>query len=103
MPSASNYTNKVRFAASVKNTKVQLIGGIANGTQSSIAGCGLDIQYNAIEYVEVCRLGCRPIPVVCPSGIVNTYDSGGVTGSPAPCSILDGNNATVVYDGGGEC
>lgn len=55
MPSASNYTNKVRFAASVKNTKAQLPGNIGNLTQSSIAGCGLDIQYNSIEYVKLCE------------------------------------------------
>ena len=59
MPSASNYTNKLRFAASVKNTKAQLPGNVGNLTQSSIAGCGLDIQYKPVEYVEVCSLRCK--------------------------------------------
>jgi sugar lactone lactonase YvrE len=60
MPSAASYTNKIRFAASVKNTKAQLVGGVGNLTQGSIAGCGLDIQYNRIDYVEVC--GCNKNP-----------------------------------------
>ena len=54
MPSASNYTNKIRFAASVKGTKAQLPGNIGNLTQGSIAGCGLDIQYQPIEYTKMC-------------------------------------------------
>lgn len=56
MPSASNYTNKVRFAASVKNTKAQLQNNVGNLTQSSLAGCGLDIDYKPIEYVEICNI-----------------------------------------------
>ena len=60
MPSAASYTNKIRFAASVKNTKAQLVGGVGNLTQGSIAGCGLDIQYTPIEYVENC--GCNKNP-----------------------------------------
>jgi sugar lactone lactonase YvrE len=56
MPSASNYTNKIRFAASVKNTKAHLQGNVGNLTQSSIAGCGLDILYSPIDYVSIC--GC---------------------------------------------
>jgi sugar lactone lactonase YvrE len=65
MPSAASYTNKIRFAASVKNTKAQLVGGVGNLTQGSIAGCGLDIQYNPIEYVEVCGCSKNP-PFVAP-------------------------------------
>jgi len=62
MPSASSYTNKLRFSASVKNTKAQLPGGVGNLTQGSIAGCGLDVNYSPIQYLQVC--GCnkdRPI------------------------------------------
>ena len=46
MPSASSYTSKIRFAASVKDTAVQLPGGVGNLTQGSIAGAGLNIQYS---------------------------------------------------------
>jgi sugar lactone lactonase YvrE len=54
MPSASAYTNKLRFVASVKNTKAQLQGGVGNLTQSSIAGCGLDVNYSPIDYLKIC-------------------------------------------------
>jgi outer membrane protein assembly factor BamB len=54
MPVASNYTSKVRFAASVKNTKVELPSSIGNLTQSGIAGCGLSKNYAHIDYVELC-------------------------------------------------
>jgi streptogramin lyase len=54
MPSASAYTNKLRFVASVKNTKAQLQGGVGNLTQSSIAGCGLDVKYSPIDYLNIC-------------------------------------------------
>ena len=57
MPSASSYTNKIRFSASVKNTKAQLPGGIGNLTQGSISGCGLDVDYSLIDYIENC--GCE--------------------------------------------
>ena len=69
MPSASNYTNKIRFAASVKNTKAQLVGGVGNLTQASIAGCGLNIQYNPIEYVEICACTKNP-PYVAPPPLI---------------------------------
>jgi trimeric autotransporter adhesin len=65
MPSASNYTNKIRFAASVKNTKAQLVGGVGNLTQASIAGCGLNIQYDPIDYVQVCECSKNP-PIAAP-------------------------------------
>lgn len=62
MPSAASYTNKIRFAASVKNTKTQYPGGVGNLTQGSIAGCGLDIQYTPIDYVEICPCIVKPPP-----------------------------------------
>jgi hypothetical protein len=61
MPAASNYTSKVRFAASVKNTKVQLPSSIGNLTQSGIAGCGLSKNYAHINYVESCKK-CAFVP-----------------------------------------
>ena len=60
MPSAASYTNKIRFAASVKNTKAQLVGGVGNLTQGSIAGCGLDIQYTPVDYVKICECKVNP-------------------------------------------
>ena len=60
MPSAASYTNKIRFAASVKNTKTQYPGGVGNLTQGSIAACGLDIQYNPVDYIEICPCNINP-------------------------------------------
>ena len=73
MPSAANYTNKIRFAASVKNTKAQLKGGIGNLTQTSIAGCGLNIQYTPIEYIDVCECKTIPPPVAPPVPPLQLY------------------------------
>jgi uncharacterized protein involved in propanediol utilization len=62
MPTASSYTNKIRFAASVKNTKAELPGSIGNLTQGSIAGCGRDISYLPTSYVRIC--GCKSLAPV---------------------------------------
>ena len=59
MPSASSYTNKLRFVASVKNTKAQLQGGVGNLTQGSIAGCALDVNYSPVSYIRIC--GCKTL------------------------------------------
>jgi len=73
MPSAASYTNKIRFAASVKNTKTQYPGGVGNLTQGSIAGCGLDIQYNPIDYIEICECKVNPPIVPPPPIIINNF------------------------------
>jgi hypothetical protein len=87
MPSASSYTNKLRFSASVKNTKAQLPGGVGNLTQGSIAGCGLDVDYSPIQYLQVC--GCnkdRPrIPPPLPPA--PAYDNGDEL-APPPAPLL---------------
>jgi len=75
MPSAASYTNKIRFAASVKNTKAQLPGGVGNITQPSAAGCGLNIQYNPIEYVEICecKVNLPIVPPPVPPPTINNF------------------------------
>ena len=55
MPTASSYTNKRRVAAESKNTKVNYPGGVANGTQPLVAGCGLDMDYSPITYTKLCK------------------------------------------------
>lgn len=104
MPSASNYTNKIRFAASVKNTKAQLVGGVANGTQGSISGCGLDIQYGPINYVIQCPCPIgKPIPplqlyitTVVGTGVVGGLGDGG----PAISATIGGSN--ICFDSQGN-
>ena len=62
MPSASAYTSKMRFVNAVKNTKVELPSHIGNLTQRGIAGCGLNKNYENIDYVELCKCGYVPPP-----------------------------------------
>jgi len=58
MPSAAAYTNRVRFAASVKNTKAQMPGNVGNLAQTTAAGCGLSVDYLPKTYVENVRCTC---------------------------------------------
>jgi len=98
MPSASSYTNKLRFSASVKNTKAQLPGGVGNLTQGSIAGCGLDVNYSPIDYSQVC--GCNkdrpriPPPPFIP--LIYTFFSGG--GSiPIDVAVDSNGNVYILF------
>jgi hypothetical protein len=63
MPSASNYTTQMRVSATARNVKVQYPGNIGNLTQSLLPiTCNVaDSRWNAIEYIELCRFGCRTI------------------------------------------
>lgn len=80
MPSASSYTNKLRFAASVKNTKAQLPGGVGNLTQGSIAGCALDVNYSPIDYLKICecKVTIPPPPPPGTAGLINTFAGNGI-------------------------
>lgn len=58
MPSAAAYTNRLRFAASVKNTKAQMPGNVGNLAQTAAAGCGLTPDYSRLTYTENQRCVC---------------------------------------------
>jgi hypothetical protein len=106
MPSASNYTNKMRVTATARNVKVQYPGNIGNLTQSLLpVTCNIsNSRWSRIEYKELCLLGCKSNPCPIPEYI---YDSGGAAGVSDPCSIMNGEgielNGAILLDAGREC
>ena len=59
MPSASNYTNKMRVSATARNVKVEYPGNIGNLTQPLLPiTCNIPTsRWNSIEYKEICVSG----------------------------------------------
>jgi hypothetical protein len=113
MPSASNYTNKMRVSAAARNVKVQYPGNIGNLTQSLLPiTCNIpNSRWDSIEYKEVCFLSPKFIPKPPPPSSCATteyfYDSGGPDAVNDPCSIMNGDGinteGAILLDAGREC
>jgi hypothetical protein len=107
MPSASNYTNKMRVSAAARNVKVQYPGNIGNLTQSLLPiTCNVpNSRWDSTEYKEVCFLRPKYTPKC--SSIEYFYDSGGAVAISDPCSIMNGDGinteGAILLDAGREC
>ena len=111
MPSAASYTNRLRFNAEARNTKIQYPGGVSNTFRANLPAMCTDFNttittndnipvtktvytppwFMPLDFSKPCRCNTGK-SLVCPACKVETTIYGDVGESGDACVVLDGNS-----------